>query len=105
MRDGSESRISCHRRPPPFLDGQQRDYVVHITRSAKRLENLLNDLLDFARFEAGSFRLNLQETDFCVAIQEVIGRHEAAILRPRQGGKRMNGANREKPLYFRIGAC
>lgn len=57
---------------------QQRDYITQITRSAKRLENLVNDLLDFARFEAGTFRLNLQETDFCVAVREVI-----ESLRPR----------------------
>ena len=39
------------------LTCDQEEFVAQIGRGARRLESLLNDLLDFARMEAGSFHL------------------------------------------------
>lgn len=46
------------------LAPDQRDFIREIQRGGRRLESLLNDLLDFVRMEAGTFRLNLSEGDF-----------------------------------------
>jgi PAS domain S-box-containing protein len=62
-----------------FLDEQmggpltpdQRTFVSQIHRGAKRLEALVDDLLDFARLESGSLRLNCQETDLVQKVREV----------------------------------
>ncbi|MBU6428129.1 MAG: PAS domain-containing protein, partial [Cyanobacteria bacterium REEB65] len=45
------------------LTSQQQDFVAHIERGAKRLARLIDDLLDFAKLEAGSFVLSIQEAD------------------------------------------
>ncbi|HEY9900068.1 MAG TPA: ATP-binding protein [Pantanalinema sp.] len=50
----------------------QRDFVHEIQRGARRLESLLNDLLDFVRIEAGTFHLNLCEADFTAKVREAI---------------------------------
>ena len=52
------------------LTPQQHQFVAELQRGAKRLENLLNDLLDFARLEAGTFKLTIREADFNEKIRE-----------------------------------
>ena len=47
------------------LDSEQRGLVQTLTRSAHTLLDLLNDVLDFAKIEAG--RVELEEIDFSVA--------------------------------------
>jgi signal transduction histidine kinase len=59
------------------LSPEQRGYVQQIDRGTRRLERLVNDLLDFARLEAGTFRLRLQEHDVRGRITEI-----ADSLRP-----------------------
>ncbi|MNS15472.1 Alkaline phosphatase synthesis sensor protein PhoR [compost metagenome] len=59
------------------LNPEQRGYVQQIDRGTRRLERLVNDLLDFARLEAGTFRLRLQEHDVRGRITEI-----ADSLRP-----------------------
>lgn len=54
------------------LTPQQRTYVTEIERGARRLENLLDDLLDFARIEAGTFGLMCQEADFHAKVDEIV---------------------------------
>lgn len=44
------------------LDSRQRDYLETVRRSGNTLLNLLNDILDFSRLEAG--KLSLRETAF-----------------------------------------
>jgi PAS domain S-box-containing protein len=53
------------------LTDEQRDFVTQIEKSALRLELLANDLLDFARMEAGTFRLALQEADLAAQMRDV----------------------------------
>ncbi len=45
------------------LTAQQLAFVSQIQQSTDRLQFLVEDLLDFARLEAGTFRLSPQETD------------------------------------------
>lgn len=53
------------------LSGDQQAFVTQIMKSADRLERLLNDLLDFARLDAGTFKLALQTTDLHAKLVEV----------------------------------
>jgi PAS domain S-box-containing protein len=55
------------------LSTAQRGFVTQIQRNAARLEHLVDDLLDFARMDAGTFRLALKEADLGVLAREVIG--------------------------------
>ncbi|GEM_PF-2563821 len=50
----------------------QREFVLQIQKNGRRLERLLNDLLDFARFEAGTFKLNPESFDFGARIRDVV---------------------------------
>jgi PAS domain S-box-containing protein len=45
------------------LTAGQADYVAQIQASTCRLQRLVDDLLDFARLESGSFKLNVGEAD------------------------------------------
>lgn len=51
---------------------EQRDFIHQIQRGAKRLEYLLNDLLDFAKMEAGTFTLKVAPADLCSWVIEVV---------------------------------
>jgi PAS domain S-box-containing protein len=53
------------------LSTDQRTFVSQIHLGAKRLEALVDDLLDFARLESGSLRLNCQEADLVQKVREV----------------------------------
>jgi signal transduction histidine kinase len=54
------------------LTQSQREFVRQIQLGSTRLEYLLNDLLDFARLEAGTFRLRCEATDACAKVKEVV---------------------------------
>jgi PAS domain S-box-containing protein len=60
----------------PLTPGQA-DYVREIERNVGRLELLLDDLLDYARLEAGTFRLNCEEGDLPQRVRAI-----AHSLRP-----------------------
>jgi PAS domain S-box-containing protein len=51
---------------------QQREFVVQIEKSAKRLEHLVDNLLDFARLEAGTLKLKPAPADLGAHIREVL---------------------------------
>ncbi len=53
------------------LTPPQRVYVGQIQEGALRLQRLVDDLLDFARIEAGSFRLARQEADLARITREM----------------------------------
>jgi two-component system phosphate regulon sensor histidine kinase PhoR len=55
------------------LSETQRGFVDQIARGTRRLENLVDDLLDFARIDAGTFRLERAPTDFAALAAEVAG--------------------------------
>ncbi|MNX66882.1 Alkaline phosphatase synthesis sensor protein PhoR [compost metagenome] len=54
------------------LSDAQLKFVRQIGQSTGRLERLVDDLLDFARMEAGTFRLNVVREDLAAKVQEVI---------------------------------
>ncbi|MBO9542297.1 MASE1 domain-containing protein [bacterium] len=60
------------------LNPAQGEYLSQIQRGVRRLEQLVDDLLDFATIEAGSFRLSIVPVDFGALLREV-----AASLRPQ----------------------
>ncbi len=53
------------------LTDQQRDFVEQIKKNAERQEQLINDLLDYARVEAGTFELRCAEADLAEVIREI----------------------------------
>jgi signal transduction histidine kinase len=53
------------------LSAQQADYVHQIDRAARRLESLVDDLLDYARIEAGVFTLRCERADLVARVREV----------------------------------
>lgn len=60
------------------LTEEQSQYVAEIQRGGRRLQHLVDDLLDFARLEAGTFKLACQETDLRRLLET-----EVASLRPQ----------------------
>lgn len=54
------------------LTDEQDGYVDQIQKSAYRLQHLVDDLLDVARLESGSFKLSCQEVDLKQKILEVV---------------------------------
>lgn len=64
------------------LTGEQRDYVHQIQAGAVRLQSLVDDLLDFARLEAGTFQLALGRVDLCSVVSR-----EVATLSPQARAK------------------
>ncbi|MDQ6805735.1 MAG: hybrid sensor histidine kinase/response regulator, partial [Actinomycetota bacterium] len=67
----------------PDLTGRQREFVDIILRSTDRLVDLVNDLLDVARIEAGRVELNRRPIDVGEAVREV-----AELMGPRVADKR-----------------
>lgn len=59
------------------LGDEQHDFVTQIQRNAHRLEHLVDDLLDFARMDAGTFKLVCKHGDLGALARGVI-----ASLRP-----------------------
>lgn len=53
------------------LSPEQQHFVSQIHLGAKRLEVLVDDMLDFARLESGLLRLNCHEGDLALRIREV----------------------------------
>ncbi len=53
------------------LTPEQQDYLQEIQHGAMRLQRLVDDLLDFARLEAGGYVLDRQDADLRDAISEV----------------------------------
>lgn len=54
------------------LNDDQHGYVCQIEEGAARLERIINDLLDFARLEAGTFTLNMRTADLAETIGEIV---------------------------------
>ena len=64
------------------LNAKQREFVDVILLSTNRLVDLVNDLLDVARIEAGQFEIHRRPTDMVEAVREV-----ATLIEPRIADK------------------
>jgi signal transduction histidine kinase len=54
------------------LTPDQHGYVTKIQEAESRIRRIVDDLLDFARLDAGTFRLHLEATDLLALIREQI---------------------------------
>jgi two-component system sensor histidine kinase BaeS len=69
--------IETLRMPEVVLDADRRDrYFETIDRETRRLERIVKDLLDLARYEHGSVTLHRRLFDIERLFQNVAGRHE-----------------------------
>lgn len=65
------------------LSAQQNAFVSEIRASAERLDHLVNDLLDYARIEAGTFRIRLAPGDLRTAVEAVLSALEPQAKRAK----------------------
>ena len=63
------------------LDGAQRAYADNALQSAEHLLGLVNDLLDYARLEAGALEFDLAPVDLEGLVRGVAERCEQGTLR------------------------
>jgi PAS domain S-box len=54
------------------LNSDQHVFVRQIVDGARRLQLLVDDLLDFARFDSGEFRMHPREADLAEKVQEIV---------------------------------
>lgn len=54
------------------LNPDQQAFVRQITEGARRLQLLVDDLLDFARFDSGAFRIHPREADLSEKVMEIV---------------------------------
>jgi signal transduction histidine kinase len=64
---------------PGAVQGRQRDVVESVSRNARRLLKLVNNLLQFSRLEAGRAEPHLQATDLVGLTNDVASMFRAAI--------------------------
>ena len=67
------------------INAQQREYLTDVLTSAKHLLQLINDVLDLAKIEAGKMELKVQAFSVRQEIDEVI-----TIIRPMAVKKRLD---------------
>ncbi len=61
----------------PLTDRQQ-DYVVHVLTASRHLARMVGDILDLATIQAGFMRLDVQDADIGVLVNNAIGEVQAA---------------------------
>jgi PAS domain S-box-containing protein len=54
------------------LSALQRDFLAQIQQNTRRLDRLVDDLLEYARIEAGTFRLRWQVADLSKVVLEAV---------------------------------
>ena len=67
------------------LSEQQRAFVGHIQHSGEALLSLLNDMLDFAKIEAGKIELETNEFDLSTVVGDVV-----SFLTPQASEKQLS---------------
>lgn len=77
------------------LTAQQRGFVDEIQEGARRLSRLVDDLLDYARMEAGTFQLDAQPTDLTELTRRIVASLDPQL---RQAGLKATTHLPEGPL-------
>jgi signal transduction histidine kinase len=79
------------------LSDDQSTFVTEIQENTRRLQRLVDDLLDFAKLEAGTFRLAPASMDLCDVVREVM-----ASIQPiaRVAGVQLSHTGCEAPLWL-----
>jgi two-component system phosphate regulon sensor histidine kinase PhoR len=65
------------------LSDAQLEHVTHILDAARRMTRLLNELLDYARLEAGGFSIEARPMDFRGALEQAAATFYPAFERKR----------------------
>jgi signal transduction histidine kinase len=73
----------------------QHDYTSHIERATRRLQHMVDDLLDAARLEAGTFQLELDDVDLGASLR-MLGEGMKPVA--DEAGIRLTVAVPEAPL-------
>jgi PAS domain S-box-containing protein len=81
------------------LTDEQTKFVKQIERSTLRLQRLVDDLLDFARIEAGTFRLNLEDHDMVAKVEEIT---ESLALQAQEAGLQVLTELPKEPVPLRM---
>ncbi len=77
---------------------EYHDYAGHILKSGQHLLSLINDVLDFARLESGSLRLNLRPVDLLALVRSSL---EPLAETAAAAGVRLDTALTTAPLVIR----
>jgi len=75
------------------------EFVRQIQKGSRRLEYLLNDLLDFARLEAGTFSLFCREADFNQLVDETVASFKPEAM---ENHLELEASVPETPLVVRM---
>lgn len=76
------------------LTGKQAEFVAQVRQGAIRLARLVDDLLDYARIEAGTFALRVEPADLGAKVADMI---ETSGRRPRKPGSSWSPTFRRSP--------
>lgn len=69
---GYIDQMLAHRDKVGQLNERQERYLERVKTNSRRLQNLIDDLLDISRIEAGGLNLNLVELEVQPAVEEVL---------------------------------
>jgi signal transduction histidine kinase len=81
------------------LTDEQRDYVADILSSGRHLLELINDILDLSKIEAGKMKLNQETFDLAPVVEEAL-----ALLRVEAGRKRIELGSEIEPPALEVRA-
>lgn len=65
------------------LSSEQLDFAHQITQEAQRMTGLLNELLDFARMEAGKFRIDPRAIPYAETVATAVNTFRPAMIKKR----------------------
>jgi len=66
------------------LNSEQREFLETVLRNANHLSNLVEELLDVSRIEAGAMKLNIQEIDVVPVIEDIADRMRPQLEKKNQ---------------------
>jgi len=80
---------------------QQRQFVEEILQGSSQLERLVNDLLDFAKLESGTFKLRMARSDLRDRVRDVL---KGFKPRAEENGIQLEASLPDEPLVLQMDA-